>query len=203
MTIKLKKSYSCIHGLPVIHSVDSEIFEYTYFMHCMQCTFCNDQCCSYGADIDMLNVDRIMKNADELETFTGIKRSEWFDDDEKKWDHEYPGHDYTRTSYVEKKDSCVFLKKDSRGCMLHSFALDKGIDYHELKPFFCTLFPVTYFEGTFCIPEEIEEKSLACLGSGPSLYRGARDEIKYYFGEEIITELDAIEDQLMKEKKSA
>jgi Fe-S-cluster containining protein len=203
MIIKLKKSYPCIHVLPVIHSVDTEIFKYTYFMHCMQCTFCNDQCCSYGADIDMVNVNRILKHADELEAFTKIKRSEWFDDEEKKWDHEYPGNDYTRTSYVEDKDACVFLNKPDRGCMLHSFALNKGIDYHELKPFFCILFPVTYFEGVFCIPEEIEEKSLTCLGSGPSLYQGARDEIKYYFGEEIVNELDDIEIEFNKEKKSA
>jgi Fe-S-cluster containining protein len=203
MIIKLKKSYPCIHGLPVIHSVDTEIFEFTYFMHCMQCTFCNDQCCEYGADIDLLNVDRIMKYSDELEKFTGIKQEDWFDRGLQRWDHEYPGGDFARTAYVIAKDSCVFLNRKNRGCMLHSFALNKGIDYHELKPFFCTLFPVTYFEGVLCTPEEIDEKSLACMGSGPTLYEGARNEIKYYFGDEIIDELDKIESEVIKEKKLA
>ena len=193
MVIKLKNFYPCIHGLPVIHSVDTDIFDYTYFMKCMECTFCGDQCCSYGADIDMLNVNRIMNHADELEKYSGINRSLWFDDDEKSTDHEYPGNDYTRTRYVEEKDACIFLNKPGRGCMLHGFALSKGIDYHELKPFFCTLFPVTFNEGVLCLPEEIEESSLACLGDGPTLYQGARDEIKYYFGENIVAELDEIE----------
>jgi len=169
----------------------------------MQCTFCKDQCCYYGADIDMQNVNRILKYKDALEAFMGIKSEEWFDPDEKKWDHEYPGNDYTRTSYVESRDACVFLNPNGRGCMLHSFALEKSMDYHELKPFFCSMFPVTYFEGTLCIPEEIDEKSLACLGDGPTLYQGARSEIAYYFGEEIVRELDEIENRLLEERKSA
>lgn len=203
MVVKLKNSYACIHGLPVIHSVDDAIFQHSYFMHCMSCTFCNDQCCSYGADIDNVNVARINKYSDELEKFTGISKDKWFDQTEKSWDHEYPGNDYIRTTYVEEKDACIFLDRQNRGCMLHSFALNKGIDYHELKPFFCSMFPVTFDEGVLCLPEEIEEKSLACLGEGPTLYQGAREEIRHYFGDEIVAELDAIEAGLIEQKKSA
>jgi len=140
----------------------------------------------------MVNVDRLMNYKTELEEFTGIKNEKWFDDSVKKWDHEYPGGDYTRTSYIKEKDYCVFHDSKNRGCMLHSFALHKGIDFHELKPFFCSIFPVTYFEGVLCIPEEIDEKLTACLGDGPTLYTGARDAIRYYFGEEIIVELNEI-----------
>ena len=201
MVIKLKNDYLCIHGLPVIHSVDTDIFDYTYYMKCMDCSFCGDQCCSYGADIDMINVNRIMNHADELEKFTGINRSKWFDENEKAWDHEYPGHDYIRTTYVKEKDACIFLTKPGRGCMLHGFALSKGMDYHDLKPFFCTLFPVTYNEGVLCTPEEIDEGSLACLGDGPTLYQGSRDEIKYYFGENLVAELDEMEINHKKDNK--
>lgn len=202
MVIKLKNSYPCIHGLPVIHSVDTDIFQLTYFMHCMQCTFCNDQCCFFGADIDMLNVNRILDKADELEKFMGIKRDIWFYPKKRKWDHEYPGHDYTRTT--KRKNACIFLNRKGRGCLLHSFALNKGYDYHEFKPFFCTIFPVTYFEGILVTPEEIDEKLTACLGEGPTLYRGARNELRYFFGEGLIKELDAIEFGFTNpEKKSA
>ena len=202
MVIKLKNSYPSVHGLPVIHSVDTYIFTTTYFMHCMQCTFCNDQCCSYGADIDMLNVSRILDKADELEEYIGIKREKWFYPKKRKWDHEYPGHDYTRTT--KRKNACIFLNRKGRGCMLHSFALEKGYDYHELKPFFCTVFPVTYFEGVLVTPEEIDEKLTACLGEGPTLYQGAREELKYYFGDGLIEELDGIEPRFTKPgKKSA
>ncbi len=202
MVIKLKNSYPSVHGLPVIHSVDTDIFEITYYMHCMQCTFCDDECCSYGADIDMLNVNRILAKADELEEFTGIKREKWFYPKKRKWDHEYPGHDYTRST--KKGNACVFLNKKGRGCLLHSFALAKGYDYHEFKPFFCAVFPVTYNEGVLMTPEEIDEKTTACLGEGPTLYRGAREELRYYFGDGLVRELDEIEPGFRNsEKKSA
>ncbi len=201
MIIKLKNSYPSIHGLPVIHSVDTEIFTRNYFMHCMQCTFCNDQCCSYGADIDMQNVNRILEHKEGLEKFMGVSSEKWFYAKKRKWDHEYPGNYYTRTT---KKKNCIFLNTEGRGCMLHSYALQNDIDYHNLKPFFCTVFPVTFFEGVFVMPEEIEDKSLACLGNGPTLFQGARDEIKYYFGDEIIAELDTIAiDYERENKKSA
>ena len=202
MVIKLKNSYPCIHGLPVIHSVDTDIFQITYYMHCMQCTFCNDQCCSYGADVDMVNVNRIMNKAGELEEFTGIGRDKWFYPKKRKLDYEYPGHDYTRTTM--RKDKCVFLNKNGRGCLLHSFALAKGYDYHEFKPFFCTIFPVTYNDGVLVTPEEIDEKTTACLGAGPTLYQGAREELRYYFGDWLVDELDEIERRFINpEKKSA
>lgn len=202
MVKKLKNSYPCIHGLPVIHSVDTDIFQITYFMHCMQCTFCNDQCCSYGADIDMLNVNRILDKADELEDYISIKRDKWFYPKKRKWDHEYPGHDYTRTT--KRRNACIFLNRKGRGCMLHSFAVKKGYDYHKFKPFFCTIFPVTYFEGILVTPEEIDEKLTACIGPGPTLYRGARDELGHFFGGGLIRELDGIEFGITNpEKKSA
>ncbi|MCX7877232.1 MAG: DUF3109 family protein [Ignavibacteria bacterium] len=203
MIVKLNKSYKSIYGTPVIHSVDTDIFDITYFMKCMECNFCKDQCCDWGADIDMLNVARIMKYKESLETFTGIRSEKWFDYTAKAWDHEYPGGDYIRTTLDEEKNSCVFLNKKSRGCMLHSFALRSGIDYHEIKPFFCSLFPVTYYEGVLVTPEEIDEGLTACLGEGFSLYRGAREEIRYYFGDEIIRELDEIEFSHLQKKKSA
>lgn len=203
MVIKLKNSYPSIHGLPVIHSVDTDIFDITYFMKCMECTFCKDQCCEWGADIDMQNVERVMKYKDELEQFTGIPSDKWFDESEKATDYEYPGHEYMRTTYDEEKDYCIFLNTKGRGCMLHSFALHKGIDYHEIKPFFCSMFPVTYMDGVLMTPEEIDENLTACLGEGPTLYQGSRDELKYYFGEGLVSELDAAEAEWHKQKKSA
>jgi hypothetical protein len=203
MIIKLSRSYPSIHKTPVIHSVDTDIFEITYFMHCMQCNFCNDQCCEWGADIDMQNVSRIMRYREELEDFTMTDHTQWFDYSAKNWDHEYPGGDYIRTAYDESRNCCIFLNPSGRGCQLHRFALKKGIDYHELKPFFCSMFPVTYYEGVLVTPEEIDEGLTACLGKGPTLYHGARNEIAYYFGDEIVAELDEIEKRWLEMKKSA
>ena len=203
MEIKLKNSYPSIHKLPVIHGVDTDIFEITYFMKCMECNFCKDQCCEWGADIDMQNVERLMKYKDELEQFTGIKSDKWFDESEKGTDYEYPGNEYMRTMFDEEKDACIFLNTKSRGCMIHSFALSKGIDYHEIKPTFCSLFPVTYMDGVLMTPEEIDEGLTACLGEGPTLYQGSRDELLYYFGEGLVAELDALQNEAFEKKKSA
>lgn len=203
MIIKLKNSYPSIHALPVIHSVDTDIFDITYFMKCMECTFCKDQCCEWGADIDLQNVDRVMKYKDELEKFTSISSEKWFDYSELKYDAEYPGGDYIRTTYDEEKDYCIFLNTKNRGCMLHSFALHKGIDYHEIKPFFCSMFPVTYMDGVLMTPEEIDEGLTACLGDGPSLYQGSRDELKHYFGEGLVMEMDEIETNWLNQKKES
>ena len=193
MVIKFRNSYPCIYGLPVIHSVDTDIFDLTYFMHCMQCTFCKDQCCEWGTDIDLINVERIMKYKKELEEFTGYKSDKWLDTNIKKWDHEYPGGDYTRTSIIKEKKYCVFLDIKNRGCMLHSFAQINNIVHYKLKPFFCSMFPVTYDESILTTPEEIDEMLTVCLGAGLSLYSGARNAIRYYFGDGIIRELDEIE----------
>ncbi|MEJ0041016.1 MAG: hypothetical protein WDM81_01740 [Rhizomicrobium sp.] len=57
--VALARSYTSVQGAPVIHSVDTAIFSLRYFAKCMDCTFCDDQCCSYGVDIDVGNAMRI------------------------------------------------------------------------------------------------------------------------------------------------
>jgi hypothetical protein len=149
----------------------------------------------------MLNVERIMRNADDIEKYTGIKRKHWFNLKNKGWDYEYPGHYFTRIT--SHNGACVFLNRNGRGCMLHSYADEKDLDYHLFKPFFCSVFPVTYLDGVLVTPEEIDENTLVCLGEGLSLYSGARKALKYYFGSEMVEELDEIEKQLLNENRSA
>ena len=43
-----------------------------------------------------------------------------------------------------KDGRCVFLNRQARGCKVHSYCLDKGLDYHLLKPLVSILFPVTF-----------------------------------------------------------
>jgi hypothetical protein len=77
--------------------------------------------------------------------------------------------------------------------MIHSYALERGIDYHELKPMVSVLFPLTFDYGLLHPSNEIEDRSLQCYGDGPTLYRGVRDEVAYYFGDALVNELDAFE----------
>jgi hypothetical protein len=196
----LSRSYACRWGVPVVDRVDSAIFHKTYFMQCMQCTYCFDSCCQYGVDVDAPTVERLDAVAPELEKFTGIPRKDWFTDE---WtvDPEQPGGRHTRTKV--KDGACVFRNRKGRGCMIHSFSLEKGRDYHELKPMVSILFPITFDYGLLHPSNEIEDRSLQCYGDGPTLYRGVRDEIGWYFGEDLVRELDAMESGALAEIPAA
>ncbi len=187
--VRLARDYVCVQGAPVIHSVDTEIFRLTYFMRCMACGFCDDQCCSYGVDIDLGNVMRLAALGDDFSSRIAVPRTEWFTDTVVE-DPEFPTGRYVRTR--EKDGKCVFRNPKGRGCAIHGYALEKGIDYHDLKPMVSTLFPATFDYGVLGPSGEVVEGSLVCKGDGPSVYEGARAELEYYFGAEFVAELDAL-----------
>jgi hypothetical protein len=177
-------------GSPTVDRVDTTIFHARYFTHCMQCSFCHDRCCSYGVDVDAENHARLLAVADLLEPYVGVPRAEWFTG---QWveDPEFPGGRYTRTGVRDGR--CVFLNRRGRGCQIHSFAVSQGRDYHELKPLVSTLYPLTFDEGLLHPSDEVGEGDLICLGQGPTVYRGVRDELLHYFGAALVAELDAFE----------
>ncbi|HEX3771528.1 MAG TPA: hypothetical protein VHV30_11710 [Polyangiaceae bacterium] len=194
MIRSLSRPYVCRGGAPVVDRVDTAIFVRTYFMDCMGCSYCHDSCCQYGADVEGDVTPRIQAHAEGIEAFTGVPRERWFRGGrEVEWtpDKEFPGGRQTRTSV--EGGACVFRSRSARGCMLHTFALGQGLDYHEVKPMVCSLFPVTFDYGLLHPSNEIEDRSLQCIDDGPSLYKGVRDEIAYYFGAELVAELDALE----------
>jgi hypothetical protein len=188
----LSRSYACRWGQPVVDRVDTAVFVRTYFMACMECSYCHDSCCQYGADVDAENVKRIEAHAEGLERFTGVPRERFLTG---QWtvDPEFPGGKNTRTAV--EGGSCVFRNRKARGCMLHSYALAQGLDYHLLKPMVSALFPITWDHGLLHPSTEIVERSLQCIDDGPTLYRGVRDEIAWYFGEELVAEMDGIESE--------
>ncbi|MGH7436745.1 MAG: hypothetical protein ACRENE_13815 [Polyangiaceae bacterium] len=185
-----RHAYPTRWGAPVVDRVDTAIFERRYFMACMDCTYCFDSCCQYGVDVDAPTVERLEAVAPELEAFTGVARADWFTGE---WtvDPEQPGGRHTRTKV--KDGACVFRNRKGRGCTIHSFALEAGRDYHELKPMVSILFPVTFDYGLLHPSNEIEDRSLQCYGDGPTLYRGVRGEIEWYFGGDLVRELDGFE----------
>jgi Fe-S-cluster containining protein len=196
-TRSLSRAHVARGGVPRIDKVDLVIFQRRYFTKCLECTTCDDWCCSFGVDVDLENVKRLEAHADAIEAFTKIPRSEWLDGVIQK-DPDYPGGGNMRTR--AKDGACIFLDRGQhggRGCMLHRYAIAKGIDYHEVKPLMSSLFPLS-FDGTGLLHSagEVEDEELVCLDEGPTLYRGARDELLYYFGEELVSELDAIEESL-------
>jgi hypothetical protein len=190
MIVPLSRPYACRHGLPVVDGVDTRIYSWTYFAACMDCSFCYDTCCQYGATVERRTVGRILARADDLEAYLGVPRGRWFDGYYRPSD-DYPEGRYTRTQVVE--GSCAFLNRHGRGCLLHRYALERGLDVHDVKPMVCNLFPVLPENGLLCLPDEIRDGTLTCLGSGPTLYRSARSDLEHYFGPELVTELDVLE----------
>ncbi len=190
MIVPLPRKFVSRHGTPAIDRLDTEIFEYRYFTHCMECSFCHDKCCSWGADVDVENVARLRAVAADFTKYSGIPEARWFADDFST-DAEFPGGRFTRPRIAD--GACVFRNRTARGCGIHTYCLDRKIDYHDLKPMICTIFPLTFDGGLLHAMTEIKEKSLICQGEGPTIYRGVRDEIEYYFGGDCVRAIDALE----------
>jgi hypothetical protein len=185
--IRLSRDYTCVQGAPVIHSVDDAIFSLRYFTRCMACTFCKDGCCDHGVDIDVANRDRLL--ADEaFAARIPVPREAWFTVDVVA-DPEFPSGAYVRTA--TRNGVCVF-RAPGRGCAIHAYAMETGIDYHLLKPMVSTLFPATFDYGVLGPSGEVADGSLICAGEGPTVYEGARGELAYYFGDAFVGELDGL-----------
>src|SRR5215207_10520477 len=186
--IPLGKEY--VSGNMAISFVHRDIFLKQYFAQCLQCNFCHDACCSYGADIDIQSVEKIQQHQEEILPFIRPSDIEWFDA-ETTYYEEYAGNQYTRINTQGPR--CVFISKDQRGCGLHRYAISKQMDYHEIKPLVCILFPLSFSEGVLSPAPELDDSSLICAGSGYSAYQSVQNELEYYFGREFVEELDGIE----------
>jgi hypothetical protein len=142
--------------------------------------------------VDVENVKRIDMHADGIEKLVGIPRDQWFEP-EIYTDAEYPGGAALSTNVVN--GACIFLNRSGRGCLLQTYAMKHQIDYHELKPMVSVIFPLTFGEGILMPAEEVDDQSLVCMGTGLTLYRALRDELTYYFGEDMVQELDQLEEE--------
>jgi hypothetical protein len=198
--LDLPRCFASRYGVPVIRGVEAGIFTRRYFTHCLDCTFCHDWCCQFGVDVDLIHHERILQHAAGIEALTGVPRDEWFDPDPDP-DSEMPGGGSRRARV--RDGACVFLDRRGRGCHIHAYAAARGIDYHDLKSIIDCLFPLTFGDGLLCVTEEVEDGDLVCLDQGPTLYRGLREELRYYFGDDCIAALDAVEAAVLTSAVSA
>ena len=190
--IPLSRAYDCVMGGPVLNAVDPAVFTLRYFTRCMECGFCRDACCDHGVDIDLDNVERLKALPRDFHDRIGVPAREWFTG-EVLSDPEFPGGAHMRTRV--RDGACVFRNQGKRGCAIHAYCLEKGLDYHRFKPMVSALFPVTFEQGVLTASGEAADGSLICGGTGPSLYEGARGELNYYFGDAFVVELDGLKDR--------
>lgn len=185
--IPLSRPYESVMEGPVLRLVDPAIFRLRYFTRCLDCGFCRDACCDHGVDIDLANAERLKSLPGDFHDRIGAPAGEWFTG-EVIADGEFPGGAHVRTRV--RNGTCVFRKPHARGCAIHAYCLEKGLDYHRYKPMVSALFPVTFELGVLTASGEAADGTLICGGEGPSLYDGARGELSYYFGDHFIAELD-------------
>ena len=185
--IPLSTSYPCKLGGPILTQVDKRIFTHRYFRHCLDCSFCHDACCQHGVDIDLDNAARLKALDGKFKQLVAVPEQDWFTTDVMT-DPEFPSGRHLRTQ--TRNGMCIFHDPNGRGCLIHRYCLEEGLDYHSLKPMVSILFPLTFEQGALVPSSEVTDGSLICSGSGPSCYDGARDELAYYFGNVLVLELD-------------
>lgn len=168
-----------------IKDVDQNLFSQKYLGNCLGCSSCYDVCCSYGCQADLFEVDRIISYANQLEAELGIPASRWFED-EITVDIDYPSGKFRRTRVYNNK--CVFYKDGYRGCTLHRFSIEKGMDIHQLKPMVCCLFPVTWEKERLLVSDFLNE--LPCHGRGISVFEAQEGELRTYLGDFFVNGLE-------------
>ncbi len=115
-----------------------------YFTHCMACGFCRDARCEHGVDIDLGNAERLKNLPRDFHDRIGAPVSAWFTGEVIR-DAEFPGDTHVRTAV--RDGTCVFRNQAARGCAIHGYCLEQGLDYHRFKPMVSALFGVTFEQG--------------------------------------------------------
>ncbi len=170
-----------------ISSVEEEIFRERCFPDCLKFEACHDVCCSWGCDVTRDEAEKLLAIKEELEPLVKVPAERWF---RQKWtkDADFPSGEFVRSRVRDGK--CVFYAREQRGCMIHRYAVMKGIDPHQIKPMVCFLFPVTWEHGRLMVAKFLSE--LPCAAQGVTVFESQKQEIACYFGEAIVRELEEL-----------
>jgi Fe-S-cluster containining protein len=94
--------------------------------------------------------------------------------------------------------ACIFWRRQDGKCAIHVYAQETGIDWHNLKPLPCVLFPLSIVSGRqldeqpgarffvrIANPGAVQQHGIRCpIGSEQLLpaYLNMRDEMDFFFG---------------------
>jgi hypothetical protein len=195
-----------------VKEVEVDIFLTHFAPDCMthecRCRLADDKvrldaCCQYGADVDPLEKQAILRRADQVAAVLSPAHRDparWFDDSVVEEDSDMPSGICLRiaTSAPPKEDSgCVFLQHDGRGCALHRTALQHGFAPEEIKPAVCRLYPLSFGDGILGFSDDFNDYSCAGDTSGPTVYRLMRGVVDDVFGRDLVRLLDAAEQRVL------
>ncbi|NLF50638.1 MAG: DUF3109 family protein [Leptolinea sp.] len=162
---------------------------------------CGAACCIYGVWIDVLEADRILKNAHIILPEMSENRrdtSHWFDGREDLDEH-MPSGRVVHSRVVDNQrhyggTECVFLRSDHK-CALQTAAVKAGLHPWALKPFYCVLHPLDLDEkGRITLDDAglMLDEPGSCLR--PSIVRVSlletfEPELRFFLGDQAYEEL--------------
>jgi hypothetical protein len=185
------------HRLPHLPDlkVSRSVLETRYAPGCSPGT-CDAACCRTGVLVDVVQRDQILDHADLVRRAMdpGQERdpAHWFEDAETV-DPDFPSGRAVGTRVRET--GCVFLDS-ARRCALQTATTQAARPRLDLKPFFCTAFPVTVAGGSLWIDELCLEMPEGCCrpatGGPLSVVDVCEAELRHVLGGEGLRELRAL-----------
>ena len=154
---------------------------------------CDGACCRLGVLVDAAQRDQILAYAELIQRAMDASQerdpAQWFEDQERE-DADFPSGRAVGTRVRE--DRCVFLDSAQR-CALQKATIAAARPGFDLKPFFCTAFPVTITAGTLWIDELCLEMPTRCCRPADAGPRDAMDlcevELRHVLGSAGLGEL--------------
>ena len=123
---------------------------------------CSGKCCADGVWLDPLDAEKILRHADHVRSYMDATQDKdagnWFGES-KPSDPDFPSGWARSTTVVN--GGCVFLNSEGR-CVLHAASNEATGD---LKPFYCTAFPVVIDSGVLTIDDP---RDPACCTEDPN-----------------------------------
>lgn len=124
---------------------------------------CDATCCAHGVLVDLQQQAQILAHADVVRGLMddpgqNADPSQWFED-EVIADADFPSG-YAASTRI-KDNRCSFLNRTGR-CVLQMATGALGGGGIDLKPFFCTLFPVTIEHGVLMLDPNLRGPATCC-----------------------------------------
>ena len=158
---------------------------------------CGAACCIYGAWVDKIHAEDILKHHSEIGPHLALERqhpASWFDGQEEPDDHALSGT-VVHTTIIPNPEhyggtSCIFLRKDQK-CALQVAAEEQGEHPWRWKPFYCILHPLDLDEDgriTLDDPDLMVKEPASCLQASRReipMMETFKQELTYLLGKQV------------------
>lgn len=184
--------------------IDTVVFVAGFVPFC-NVPVCRGNCCYWGVYVDIGEREKILEHKDLILKFMDETQprdpDEWFEKEEYE-DSDFPSGRCVGTNVYNGK--CVFLNRDNY-CVLQVAAVSSGMHKWDLKPFYCCIYPLTFWEGALTYDDGHAEDLDYCginavhNHAGP-LVEVCREEFEYVLGRDGYEELLRIYERWKRER---